>query len=446
MKKLFEIEKKRNDTTFVETCMCNPLRTKTIFVVSHSYLMQSGIDILDTQDHLSITVESQEDFDFAQNVWTLQVAVCGGKLILKKLFDGVLKPKKNMPPDELTTAPGTISQHDPECNKYDKTAKNTDISIAQSKLVSVFSKRSAAEESETLSMKKKQKFFQRNKVKKNMNYQAKSFNESLCFDIFVSRHGNSCNNIQEEHEYGTKKSDPSLSSYGVWSLSPQTTPTKRPVKLQELAKTRNKLNASVFTSACIRTMQTALMIYGNEPERHNSLVLIVAPFLKEIGDFSGNMPEDIPVQMDKLTSWIYAHKTSGDISQNLAVTIYVAHQNNTPDTLIYTYGDGILRKEDTVEYDEQHLTFYPDGLLKFSEWITQRETSATISNNTRTQSDNLGYTTESKAPPGSIINTSRTELGGRKNSVYSRRLTRKKNKKRRRQRKPFLSRKYISNT
>ena len=115
-------------------------------------------------------------------------------------------------------------------------------------------------------------------------------------NILFTRHAYSCNNMSGKilgiDNAAEKDYDPSLTIYGI---------------LQTLDKSTNNkeryTSNHVFVPCTIRTWMTATLLYiRNLPKDTNTLMLIIAPYLKEkdIGNFDiGNLPINIESQVKK---------------------------------------------------------------------------------------------------------------------------------------------------
>ena len=121
--------------------------------------------------------------------------------------------------------------------------------------------------------------------------------------MYVTRHGNSCNNITDDLR--NKKKDPSLSVSGVLSM----------MSYQPSHLVKNTTNV-VHVSVCVRTWMTATLLYGRTCE---NLTLVISPFLKEKGTDPGNMPENPIIQKEKfinLLKFLKYLKQNGMIAEN----------------------------------------------------------------------------------------------------------------------------------
>ena len=104
--------------------------------------------------------------------------------------------------------------------------------------------------------------------------------------MFVTRHGNSCNNIA----LVSKLKDPSLSISGVITM----------LNLQSQHLELNK-SGVVYVSVSVRTWMTALLLYGRTNETLN---LIVSPFIREDGNDPGQLPETNEIQIKKFIHFL----------------------------------------------------------------------------------------------------------------------------------------------
>ena len=66
-----------------------------VFVVSHSNIMQCAVALFELSGKADLTDESKFDFNFGQNMWTMEVQVDQTGIRLKDLHNGALKPKEN---------------------------------------------------------------------------------------------------------------------------------------------------------------------------------------------------------------------------------------------------------------------------------------------------------------------------------------------------------------
>jgi len=194
---------------------------------------------------------------------------------------------------------------------------------------------------------------------------------NLNFIINISRHGNSCNNIVPDKgiklatNLTDKKSDPSLSTFGVWSLTEKNDAAYPfPKKLTQLFEQRTSSDP-VYVSCCIRTWETALLIYGGKPPEGTPplpLTLIVSPYLKEKGGYSGNMPESLTLQRNKIQNWIKRHPIPVPLIIKLAFV-------DGPDVEIYP------TLTPNAAYSNDHLTYFKDGIPQFCKWVVARNQS-----------------------------------------------------------------------
>jgi hypothetical protein len=349
----------------IETHDPKPAGETPVFVVSHSRVMQCGIDTLDYQNRLGTNLFGKEEFNFQQNIWTLQLKISDSSLYLYDVFNGVKKPKKNEAGN-----PGTIVTEDRECVSYDqhhKTISSGLRSVAKWATSSTIGedKYTAESDDEDDHEPRDKSFFRKIKKRKDKNYPpALKFDAALKYTIYITRHANSCNNISEWYQYHRKSKDPSLSMFGITSLSPLTNPNQRPAQINELAKERRAQNKNVYVSCCIRTWQTAILIYGNEPGTY-TLRLYISPYIKEEGIDEGNLPQTLDLQLRKITDWILNHQASRDLLKDCSIEIYMSFVDTSkPDQQIYP----VLENPQPV-YEPQHLTYYPDGILFFSKWV-----------------------------------------------------------------------------
>ena len=118
------------------------------------------------------------------------------------------------------------------------------------------------------------------------NHSAPKFNERM----FVTRHGNSCNNLIGWKQLWNKKKDPSLSVSGVVTML-----------LYKSDHIKEHISDVVYVSSCVRTWMTALLLYGRE---RKTLKLIISPFIKEDGSDYGNMPESMDIQIKKFNNFL----------------------------------------------------------------------------------------------------------------------------------------------
>jgi hypothetical protein len=273
------------------------------------------------------------------------------------------------------SVPGTKINEDRECATYDLKKKSISSGLltlgkwaTSSRIGEDKYTKSESDDEDNFEPRDKS-FFRKIKKRKDKNYPSLlKFNLGLKYSIFISRHANSCNNIAEDYQYFSKSQDPSLSFYGLSTLSPKLNPN-RPQKIIELGKDRKALNKDVYVSCCIRTWQTAILIYGNE-ERDSSnsykLRLFVSPYIKEEGIDDGNLPQSLDLQNKKIDSWIESHTAEGHVSKNCSVEIYMSFfDTSRQDEQIYP-----VLQEPFPVYDTQHLTYFPDGILFFSKWVT----------------------------------------------------------------------------
>ena len=377
---------------------------KAYFVVSHSNILQCAVTILELNDKLNPQALKKSDFDFHQNAWTLELVVQNNELRLENLHDGVPTPKPetdnhNQPNILLKSAPSTMVSKNSECI-YD--AKGTDFTNTlpfqnrdyETKgalgggIIKKMSKPyiplphfTRLDEPCFSTTAQREQMAQSEKL---VDYRYKNVRnppEALLFNahangarIYISRHGNSCNNITDNIFY--KKQDPSLSNFGVWSLLREskysTQENVRPKALDDLYEKRLQLKVHpppVYVSCCIRTWQTACLIYKKPNEK---LELIVAPYLKEKGSLSGNMPDSIDKQRRKMNAWINRNLNQTDITGRLVIdgNVQIYMQNTAGQKfLIYNPQDPTL-KGDKTGYDVEHKSYYPDGIQKFCKWLT----------------------------------------------------------------------------
>jgi len=358
--------------------MEQPDYTHNIYVVSHSRVMQKGIDILDMQQRLNENVKTKKNWDFEENLWTAELLVSNRKLMMYDLHKGVFKPKKKKEANDTGQGePHTIIWKDEEC-KTDDDVRFADLQLlaqrnwdsAQNLLQNIRATRSnnsleaeyTEEEVKTQDLRDDWQHFFRN-IKK---YTGKLYSEPVPFDhdtnisLFITRHANSCNNISSNFYYLYKKIDPSLSQFGVWSLK-----KIKPVKLKQLSNQRQD-GDPIYVSSCIRTWETALLTYFS-PEKPN-ITLIVSPFIKEEGNFTGNLPESIDAQRKKIKDWIDDPKHFGT-AKPIVIILMGKTDATQQDVQIYPKPhEGIV----VSKYESAHLTFFPDGILRFSKWIEQR--------------------------------------------------------------------------
>ena len=120
--------------------------------------------------------------------------------------------------------------------------------------------------------------------------------------MYVTRHGNSCNNIIEDtisglftrddkKNYLNKKSDPSLSVSGIATMLNLYPP-----------HINDHLNEPVYVSSCVRTWMTAILLYAKRNVKI-PLILMVSPYLKEEKHDRGNMPETRVIQRAKMDNF-----------------------------------------------------------------------------------------------------------------------------------------------
>jgi hypothetical protein len=107
--------------------------------------------------------------------------------------------------------------------------------------------------------------------------------------MFITRHGNSCNNISENKF--DKRFDPSLSVSGVLTVMALDPPHIQLFRGED-----------VYVSVCVRTWMTALLLYGKQRREH-ALTFRVSPFLKEKGTDPGNMPDEVRFQILKFVKF-----------------------------------------------------------------------------------------------------------------------------------------------
>ena len=382
----YQEEKKEDEfITFEKTYakfMANPLSlrpvfvqkrikqvTKNIYVVSHSRIMQCALETFDMQGKLHENVENHEDFDFEQNVWTIELNISDNELVLTDIYDGIPKPETNKAQVPGSDVPGTIIDSDTQCT-LDKSAVGK---YAYDKL---FGERPIKYKEGQAVEKKREPFFRKiHKYEKENYLKAQEYDttpqDSIC--IFVTRHANSCNNIQAEGNLAKlkKKFDPSLSDYGFYSLTSGKFPN---VQLDSLKGQRPETEP-VYVSCCIRTWMTAILIYGNYSSKQ--LHLLVSPYIKEKGNDPGNIPDSIPEQLNKLDSWFDQNKTKLKVTD-----LHISILPISRDKIIPIYS----RKNDsttthfneTYQYNTEHTTFYADGILKFSHFIYNFDIEKTV--------------------------------------------------------------------
>ena len=341
--------------------------TKSIYVVSHSRIMQCAIETFDMQGKLHAFVEKHEDFDFEQNVWTLELNISDRELLLYDIYNGIPKPEANKAQQPGSDEPGTIIDLDKQCNTLDKSVLGK---YAYDKL---FGERLKYDEG--TAVKEREPFFKQiHKYEKENYLPAEEYDtteqDSIC--IYVTRHANSCNNIQAEGKLAKlqKKFDPSLSDFGYWSLTGRPDLPKK-LRILQWQRQQGELEP-VYVSCCIRTWMTAILIYGGSVTYDipfKKLNLLVSPYIKEKGNDPGNIPDSIPEQLQKLEYWFDLHeKELKEI--NVDISILTVEKVIIP---IYKRNDGENHKdfyyETPVQYSPEHKTFYADGILKFSKFI-----------------------------------------------------------------------------
>ena len=336
--------------------------TKNVYVVAHSNLMQTTVNILEIQQRLANDFLAQPnvyDFDFDQNVWTMQLYVDkDSSLQLKKMYTGVKKPEMGLP--AKGNQPGTKILMDKECSK-DSSAipkyialKSASLALKTRQLIS----------RNQVSLKYRGEHNLNDVHVSNFKYIAKydfdSYPEPVQFKgsenmaVYVTRHATSCNNIADNFFY--KKYDPSIAEYGVWSLKDRMSdPNFQPF---QLAKQRKETEV-VYVSSCIRTWMTAILIYWSQGR---TLHLVVSPFLKEKGNNPGNLPESISQQLAKIQTWMVRNGIPA-----INVKISIVDSNDQLVQIHPSAGSAI-----TLEYTTQHLRFYPDGILQFVQWVKDR--------------------------------------------------------------------------
>jgi hypothetical protein len=402
------------------------LAIEEIFAVSHSNLMQFGVTILELQDKLRIsedklTQEKANHFNFAQNAWSMELQVEGGNLVLNDVHDGVDKARPNQNNGQMINgsklSPSTKIKDNEQC-KYDKTVGSLRepnqtrpegySSIAQTSDFTEESPQGRAavveddddeddDDEEEMEgggflnylkssvrrlpyaklaifkgIKKPGYISRANKsLLKNPDKEVKNPNFApapLMYPmgknvvIHISRHGNSCNNIVPDSlvSLASKKQDPSLSDLGVWSLEPRS--VVRPLWLNELSERRSRYGAPVYVSCCIRTWQTALLIYKRPGQ---FLTLIVSPFLKEKGKYSGNMPDSLDFQLRKINGWILRNMNKEDHD-----TIQICVADTYGRTVVEVYPHD-KRGNHREIYSPEHLTFFKTGIQRFCKWVVE---------------------------------------------------------------------------
>ena len=135
------------------------------------------------------------------------------------------------------------------------------------------------------------------------------------------RHALSCNNLLKEQKmnvvskYLNGDADPSLTLYGIKSLL-------------NLNRETPHFSGTVFVSVLIRTWQSAILeFYKKTNTLGVDLNLIVAPFIKEAGSSSENMPLPHEDQINKMNLFIKTLIT--DLGIKNLPSIYVTTKNDT---------------------------------------------------------------------------------------------------------------------
>lgn len=220
--------------------------------------------------------------------------------------------------------------------------------------------------------------------------------------MYVTRHGNSCNNVSGIMD---KKKDPSLSVSGVLSI-------------MQCQPEHLKLNMSniVYVSVCVRTWMTAYLLYGRSCAK---LTLIISPYIKEKNNDPGNMPENKRIQemkFNNLLNFVKWLKQDGIVQPELftcAVSITLdgrpflafdsadVHAAPPPDATLSSYcrkfSDTYAEAKEVAqpplsfveksvpdpefnptvpgEYSTDMTSYFKDGLLKFYAWVRDKTTS-----------------------------------------------------------------------
>jgi hypothetical protein len=329
------------------------------FVVSHSNEMMSAVKILKCQSRLVETAkDALKEFNFNQNAWTMELTISNGTLRLESLQDGVPKPKEAMKTQTIRgrEVPSTLMDDNYECIFDTKAAPNISHYLRLSSATSL-----GGGSGESV-LKSAVKTF---KQALRRCPAPLSFDPSNKLTVYVTRHGNSCNNITDN--IFKKKSDPSLSDLGVSTLLEDTDSVVRGSGIKSLGlrptflSTLSELKPPkepVYVTPSVRTWQTACLIYGQP------LDLIVSPYIKEYGNNAGNLPERFERQSQKIKDWFERHFLEG----NRNFRIFVA--NARDENLIQIYPE-VVPFETTRVYEREHLTYYPDGIQKFCKWLTE---------------------------------------------------------------------------
>jgi hypothetical protein len=305
--------------------------------------MKSGVKVFQCQKKAP---GMKKDFNFKQNIWTMEVTANYKGVELTNLYDGVFKAVPG-----VATQPSDLLRDIPEEWRGDVPStikKNDDNCDDTNAIKSLFTGGGCPAPYPGMKGVRK---------------------------IFITRHANSCNNIVPQSKFYEKVADPSISSFGEWTLN-----ARLPAQLQKLKRQRRNEDV-VFVTCCVRTWMTAILIYGTGSNADTysdkkTLNLVVAPYLKEAGSDPGNMPESIDKQVAKIATWIkkriYADAAPRDIKLPIRsnVTIFVANMDGTK---VQIYPDKY-----PVSYLREHTTFYPDGVQRFCQWVNETDKTSPL--------------------------------------------------------------------
>jgi hypothetical protein len=427
-----------------------------VFVVSHSNIMQCGVALFELQGRVNENINF--NFDFGQNMWTMEVEVDKNGMNLVSLQDGATKPKANAARggiDDGSYYPDTYV-NDSNCanenstvativGRAPRTVTNTISSMGRGalhlftgkgggksyikldKFVNIekpcFASAEKVKQAERLGQSiKNKKDRPRDRVPKS----------DPPYTFYITRHANSCNNIVPDKNISDvpylkyKRADPSLSSFGLFTLL-----YKRPAMLDSLKMQREEANAEVNVSSCVRTWMTAAGIYGDNSDDLEStklpLKLVVSPYLKEKGKDPGNVPESIPSQVQKFKGWMNANM------RNAKVEVWVASpKDKTEKQQIYPRGSG--------SYVTEHTEYYPEGIHLFCEWMVNGKVEDNVAAATpEEQADEPANPEEQDEPPMTenpmYAGVNQPVMGGtRRKHKKSRRMKKSNRKKSRRAR------------
>ena len=217
----------------------------------------------------------------------------------------------------------------------------------------------------------------------------------------VTRHGTSCNNIDEGDNLLGKDDDPSLSVYGI----EQTIALTKEDKSNRFVAPRN---IPIAVSGLIRTWETAVLLYGYELHKQFSeqdrteLKLRVCPWLKEtngtvdLGKYDkGNVPTELHTSIPKFIKFLNTLMRTYNTNQNYKInriSIYIPYNKPVDDKSLQTMGKRnaidwqiipIDLYRDTYRVNNNKLCtikdsiyegygYYTDvgNIIKFMEWYT----------------------------------------------------------------------------